>query len=506
MGHLFVAHGDLTNLACDAILIPCDANRNVNAAWEPILPANLPSARYFPDWLVLDGVLNEAGIIELPAVDGRQVWAFVSVDERRETTPEAVVDRMWAAIEYLSARTAPREGRAAPLIGLPLPGTGHGGLDDRRAEVIATLLERHRDAALNSDVALVLLDRRDFAAVQERRVESDWRELSDEMRAHADRLGRLAARNELSLFIGAGMSVPVGLPNWWALLEALAAEAGVAVPTHEPDPFKAAQPIVDALGDRFSDSIRRQLDKRRHGIGHALLANVGSKRLVTTNFDPCMEVALGAPLEVEFRVLTRELAKGGAGWLLKLNGDIEQPDSIVLTEHDLERWPDERRALQGVVQGLLLTSHLLFVGFSLTDADFLELAHAVSKIRRRAPDHLSSLPGTALALTDADRDQAGYTDLHMLSMSSTSAAHGARTLEIFLDRLVWSSATQGALANEYLLDDRYRSGLSPEDRALRALLTELASSASAEAKSSTGWRRVTECLRSLGADDSFPNR
>ena len=38
MGHLFVAHGDLTKLACDAVLIPCDAEGWVTPAWRSLLP------------------------------------------------------------------------------------------------------------------------------------------------------------------------------------------------------------------------------------------------------------------------------------------------------------------------------------------------------------------------------------------------------------------------------------------------------------------------------------
>ena len=64
----------------------------------------------------------------------------------------------------------------------------------------------------------------------------------------------------------------------------------------------------------------------------------------------------------------------------------------MLTTHDLKRHPNERRALEGVVQSLLLTSHL-FVGFSLTDKNFLELAEAVSKVRARAHDE--QLPSPA---------------------------------------------------------------------------------------------------------------
>ena len=148
-----------------------------------------------------------------------------------------------------------------------------------------------------------------------------------------------------------------------------------------------------ALGNDYHKTVRQQLKKRQHAVGHALLASLGVKRMVTTNFDRCMELALETPAAKDFRVLTRQLARGSSPWLLKLNGDIHQPGSMVLTTDDLKRHPNERRALEGVVQSLLLTSHLLFVGFSLTDKNFLELAEAVSRFARGPT--MNNLPSPA---------------------------------------------------------------------------------------------------------------
>ena len=63
------------------------------------------------------------------------------------------------------------------LVGVPLVGTGDGGLADRRGEVIDKLLDKHRaqGSSLDCDVALILYERQDFAAVQARRRPEDWR-------------------------------------------------------------------------------------------------------------------------------------------------------------------------------------------------------------------------------------------------------------------------------------------------------------------------------------------
>jgi hypothetical protein len=501
VGHLFVAHGDLTKLACDGVLIPCDSALNINQVWQDLLPRNLARSCHHPGWLTLGDPRDATGVVALPQVNGRSVSAFVAVEGAVENSPDLVIDRMWRALTGLAETIQPRGGRVKPLIGVPLVGTGHGGLEARRAEVIDELLRRHRsDPLVAADVALVLFDRRDFAAVQERRTASDW-DLAEQHCVHADRLGKLAAQGELSLFLGAGISKPVGLPSWWELLDSLADSAGVGRPDRGANPFEAAVPIVEALGAGYHEAIRQLLVNHQHGVGHALLASIGPKRIVTTNFDGCMELALQAPTVGGFSVLTRELARGGLPWLLKLNGDIEAPSTIVLTDADLRRDPEERRALEGVVQGLLLTSHLFFVGFSLTDDNFLQLADAVSRVRARAQVGDPSLPGTALTLTMSERAQVRYSDLHLISMDPDSFPVGARLLEVFLDRMVWAAAIESDLASEYLLDERYESGMSAPDRALRDALGRLVEDATAEARTSIAWRRVANCLRALGADE-----
>ena len=44
---------------------------------------------------------------------------------------------------------------------------------------------------------------------------------------------------------------------------------------------------------------------------------------------------------------------------------MSRPDSIVLTRADYASYSKEQAASQGVLQGLLLTQHVLFVGVSI---------------------------------------------------------------------------------------------------------------------------------------------
>ncbi|MGE2736086.1 SIR2 family protein [Mycolicibacterium vaccae] len=498
MGHLFVAQGDLTKLACDAVLVPCDSDMDINSVWSPILPAGLARGDH-SRWLRLPGRPNAAGVVDLDDHDGRRVRAFVAVDDDELPTADDVVQRLWNAVSGVSEGLSPRDERARALIGIPLPGVGDGGLSGHRGEVIEKLLEKHRSTDIPHDVALILTSRRNLAAAQNRRCDSDWQELDSDLRAEADHLGELARQKQLSLFLGAGVSMPAGLPDWDELLRRMAMEAGLAEPSSESKREDVATSLRDALGDRYHNVLCELLDAPRHAVGHALLANLRVPQMVTTNFDPCLELALHPVVDGQYKVLARELANGDQPWLLKLNGDVKAPKSIVLTRDEFDRHEVESQPLRGVVQALMLTSHLLFVGYSMREESFLELAAAVNRIRDQAQCLDRSPTGTAISITRRDNDKY-HPDLRYVSMNTTSLKEGARQLEMFLDRICWKAATGDDWAAQYLLDPDYESGLRENERALRDSLFRFMADVGEDAKTSPGWPLVVETLRALGAD------
>src|SRR5207248_9207022 len=81
-------------------------------------------------------------------------------------------------------------------------------------------------------------------------------------------------------------------------------------------------------------------------------------------------------------VLPYDLRPDANCWVLKMHGSVTHPEDVVLTREHQIAYERRHTALAGVVQTLLLTRHMLFVGFSLSDDNFHRIADAVRRVLR----------------------------------------------------------------------------------------------------------------------------
>ena len=100
---------------------------------------------------------------------------------------------------------------------------------------------------------------------------------------------------------------------------------------------------------------------------------------ITTNYDCMPETAaeVGEPLGL----LPFQHVGYNERWILKMHGCMKHKDSIVLTRQDYIRHNSSRAALTGIVQALLLTCKMVFLGFSLADDNFHRVIDSIRKSR-----------------------------------------------------------------------------------------------------------------------------
>lgn len=257
---VFVVHGDVLALSSDALLVP---TRNLNnRKWFPAGPpegATQPERDAFkPDrrvFRVEGGAAERGRATWLGHLDGR----FAPPDRRRDC--DDAPELSWfleAASQFLSCAHAdllargkvPRCQRAKHVLAMPVVGTGKGGARGSSGEIITALLTLLQEFVVSHDVdvALVVKNDRMFSAAQAHRrlLSRGWEEkLGARLHAAAAELAQLAASERLCLFLGAGVSVGAGLPEWRQLLETLARRPEVPL-----DPDEVRQLSLLGLPDQ----------------------------------------------------------------------------------------------------------------------------------------------------------------------------------------------------------------------------------------------------------------
>ena len=446
-------------------------------------------------------------VVHVPRAGTADLW-LVDVglwEDDLEWVHDGVRQFLRQAAEVLAAKPA-RFGRVRPLLALPVVGSGNALADpQKRATALASLLGLLRDEMPNHlDVALVThMDWGMFSAAQKQRADlgMGWPDLDSELEASLHRLVGFAQSGELVLFVGAGASAGAGLPVWKDFLGLLASELAFSeVERAELDELSLLDQAEVIAGRLRADQhvlgevVAGHFSASDYSLSHALLASLPVQEIVTTNYDALLELAaekVGRPL----RVLPEEPHGAVTRWLLKLHGSVTKPESIVLTREDYLRYSDQRQALAGIVHALLITKHMLFVGFGLDDDNFHRIVDDVRKAMRPPGSGTTEPFGSALLPSATSLRRELWTrDLTCIPVGSANTADAFRQQEIALDFLL----AHASFSTGHLLDPDFEDLLSPEDRALRALLRAVADEVAAGEYRSAAWDGLGKLLRTLG--------
>jgi NAD-dependent SIR2 family protein deacetylase len=493
-GCVFIVRGDVLALACDAVVLPTDDGRHIEGHWRAHLDSLVGLEVRGGRFEVLHGRSARSPGVWGPFVpsgeaggDGHQTWlvstavlegeGVVTEDDPRW---DAALGRLGQVLDGFARAFAasPRRSfdRERPLIAVPLFGSGAGGFRRsfrRYARELIALLGRCAEEA-GADVVLVIHGRQQRATALEAlcRVErravglapnpeqlaGAWRtglaaEASDDLGGSAEdvitRLVKNAVAGELVPFIGAGVSRSGGALDWEALIRELEAEAGLGGANLESlDLLARAQIVANRLGDdQLVAAIDRALSGTRVSLQHALLAALRVRDAITTNFDDAYERAVrdaGGDVAVV-------PGRGSPQRLLKLHGSLASsedggPGTPILTRDQYLEHAQRGGPLRGALQMMLLTGHVVFIGYSLNDPDLHAAIHEVRRIREVA--NLAHEPlATALQVVASPQLGLLWSPVVDVVWPGSGAAVGeapapirARDLEILLDALADATA------------------------------------------------------------------
>ena len=302
-------------------------------------------------------------------------------------------------------------------------------------------------------------------------------------------------------FLGAGTSAPAGLPSWNGLLNKVNKELGSPlgegmwttldvrreeyIEKGDLKKIKGANGKEEYIWDTpewkgkkwdgfpqlaeemqngdlrtddekekepFKSVIAKHTDSPKYAMGQSLLACMPVRAAITQNYDTLFEKASngvnafgGKPYAADKMAILPYAPKQEASrWLLKMHGCVSRPDSIVLTSKDYIKYEtSSAQALGGLVQAELMTSHMMFVGFSMTDPNFERLIQSVKE-----------------AYGDDDKREGAGT---IIALGAAPTKEETKRLKEF--GLTTEVVAEGPKANwfiPYCKDDPYRTNASRE--------------------------------------------
>ena len=178
---------------------------------------------------------------------------------------------------------------------------------------------------------------------------------------------------EASLFLGSGVSQNSGFPSWKLLLDPCAKELGLEM-EDQPDLYSIAQ----YYSNRHSDAeLRRLFNKAINRFAESnpildSLLDIPFNSIWTTNYDKLIEEGLKKRF-IGYNAIINDkdlasISKDTKINVYKMNGDISEPTSMIITKDDYEHYTQKHPIFLTFLKKELVANTFLFIGYSFSDA------------------------------------------------------------------------------------------------------------------------------------------
>lgn len=201
--------------------------------------------------------------------------------------------------------------------------------------------------------------------------------------------------DKLMLFVGAGVSANLSLPNWSELTAHIATELG-----YDPKIFSTYGTAL-ALAEYYKRKkgslgpLRSWMDREWHKPStdiskseiHRLITLGRFSRIYTTNYDRWLEIAhdtFGVPYDKIASVADLVSVAEGRRQIVKFHGDFDDDASIVLDETSYYQRLNYDSPLDIKLSNDVLGNSVLFIGYSLTDINIRLLFYRLTEMWGRS--------------------------------------------------------------------------------------------------------------------------
>ncbi|NUM48280.1 MAG: SIR2 family protein, partial [Anaerolineales bacterium] len=199
------------------------------------------------------------------------------------------------------------------------------------------------------------------------------------------RLADLIATDNAILFVGNALRASHNPPAIEQIAEALAARIEYVRPDRS---LSAVARDYEVLKGRNAliTALREELRKLQAGPDplHQLIADavLPHTKVLTTRFDQILERALDQfqkPYVLIVRDADVPFFDEAKITLIKMQGDIDQPDSLIITEDDLDDFIRRLPTISDVVRAFFATKTLIFLGYDLNSPLFKRFYNQVTR-------------------------------------------------------------------------------------------------------------------------------
>lgn len=232
--------------------------------------------------------------------------------------------------------------------------------------------------------------------------------------------------NKLVVFVGAGVSRNVkGIPGWSELVKKMAKEIDfskckdcenksicnktcpLADSFSADELLKIPQYLYNRNKNKYNEILKENI---KHSKVNAPLSDVifdlNPVHIITTNYDQLLEDSENE-LRTQYKVIVKDkdlLESNESKYIIKMHGDIDDMDTIVLKEDDYLKYSQNHVLIELFVKSLLADHTVLFLGYSLNDYNIKLIVSWLNNIRLQNIEVLSDTKIGYIVLDEIEID------------------------------------------------------------------------------------------------------
>ncbi len=223
---------------------------------------------------------------------------------------------------------------------------------------------------------------------------------------HINILREKSETGKLIVFVGAGVSRNVeGLPSWNELVDAMANAVGYKKcdackkkednceescklkNTYSTDEYlKIPQYLYNENRRKYNNILSKKIKNVKIDAPlSSAIFDLNPAHIITTNYDNLLESSSNE-LRSQYKVVVEDkdlLVSDSNKYIIKMHGDINHKDSIVLKEQDYLEFSQRRVLIELFVKALLTNHTILFLGYSLNDYNIKLIISWLNFIRQQ---------------------------------------------------------------------------------------------------------------------------